>query len=494
LHVGWLGLSALSISIWLLLSTTPASAIRLSPRLSKRLVLGVSVLLAVAAVAWLRPVLSSEVLRYRYDGRAWLLWINPYTVSPDEVATLAASSQDPEFRPDELDLAAPHPQRTTLNLPVSQVGFLATRTLEYLSPADAHAAELALPYADSPSTRAQAAPRDWRWLLLQLPWWRQLFFWRCLLAAVFLLVVGELVAWLRYREISPWWAVVFAWQPLVVLESLGAAHQDIIGVLFLVAGLRRADAGNMRRAAMCLAASVAVKPLALLVLPFVIRRAWRMDGAEDYPAKRMEAPPSSAAAARRLIGWFVLTLGLLGLPLYSLEALSDFGRATHGYLFGTGENAALSRVLEAMFAGPDASLERMARVRLASWVICATAVLLAAVIAWQRRVSPGAALYGMLMTMLLLGPVAAPWLLIWPLALVPTLRGRTGPAVLAWSGTAALYYAPETLAGEALPRALLAWQFAPIYVLAALEAVSAGRRSLRGRSARAATEISPATR
>jgi hypothetical protein len=293
LRGGWLAFAAGCVALWLLLATTPQEALRLSTRLSKRIVIVLCLLLAAAAVVWLRPVLSAEALRYRFDGRTWLLGLSPYCVSPNEAEALAGNVQDAELRPDVLDQAAPHQERTTLNLPVGQAAFVATRTLEYLSPLEEE--EVRPPLA--PQTRAVSA--DWRVNLLDLPWWKQMLFWRCLLAIAYLLAVAELIAWTRYRELSPWWAVVFAWQPVVLMETLGAAHQDMIGVLFLIAGLRRADGGNMRRAALCLAASVAVKPLALLVLPFVLRRALRADGTEAYPPRCALAAPAGPAAARQ---------------------------------------------------------------------------------------------------------------------------------------------------------------------------------------------------
>lgn len=475
LQGGWLAIAGLCLALWLLLATTPTGAIRLSPRLSKRTLILLSALVAIAAVAWLRPVLSTEVLRYRFDGRAWLLAMSPYQVSPDEAEVLASSVQDAELRLDLLDRAAPDQQRTTLNLPVSQAAFVATRTLEYLSPQEEHVRP---PFA--PQTRA--ADADWRTTLLDLPWWRQMFFWRVLLAGVYLLTVAELIAWLRYRELSPWWAVVFAWQPLVVMEMLGAAHQDMIGVLFLIAGLRRADGGNMRRAAMCLAASVAVKPLAILAIPFVIRRAWREDGTEFYPPKRALAPPAGGPAARRLVIWFLATLVLLLAPLYSREALAETWRATSAYLTSPGQDAALWRVLDAVFGGPDASLERQLRVCLAAWSICAIATMVVGVIAWQRRVSPAAAMYAMLMTGLMLSPTMSPWLLAWPLAMVPVLRGRAGPAALVWAGTASLHYTAETMVGLAVATQALAWQIGPVVVVGALEGLLVGRRTRRLRA------------
>ena len=46
-----------------------------------------------------------------------------------------------------------------------------------------------------------------------------------------------------------------------------------------------------------------------------------------------------------------------------------------------------------------------------------------------------------------LSPTVMPWMLIWSLAMVP-VRGRAGPVLLVWAGTAVLSYSPETLAGR----------------------------------------------
>ena len=471
LQVGWMGLSAGCLTAWILLATTPRAAVGLPPRLSKRVLMVACLLVAVAALAWLRPLLSDEVLRYRFDGRVWLLGLSPYRTSPEAVALLSSDNQDQELRPDALDQAAPHQARTTLNLPVSQAGFVAARTLEYLSSLDGD--EELMPPGES---------AGWRAALLSLPWWRQMTFWRCLLALAYLLLVAELIAWLRYRQLSPWCAAVLAWQPVVVAETLGSGHQDLIGVLFLIASLRRADAGNMRRAAMCLAASAAVKPFALLALPFIIRRAWREDGTELYPPRRSEAPPAGAAAARRLIIWFVATLALLMTPFYDGEALVETWRAASAYFATSGDDAAMSRMLEVMFAGAGASEERMLRVRLAAWTICGLTTLVAGLLAWQRRASPAAAFYSMLLVALLLSPAQAPWLLVWPLAVVPLLRGQAGPAVLVWAGTAALFYTPQGLAGEAISSEAMAWQLAPVGVVGLLEVLLVRRRMARLRS------------
>ena len=151
-----------------------------------------------------------------------------------------------------------------------------------------------------------------------------------------------------------------------------------------------------------------------------------------------------------------------------LDAIRSFmATAEHG--------ASFHRLLEAMFVGPDGDPVRAARVRLAGWLICGIVTLMVGAGAWARRVRPAAAFYAMSVAGLLLSPVASPWLLVWPLAVVPILRGRAGPAVLIWAGTAGLFYMPTTLVGAEAPVAALLWQFLPVYAVAIVELVTARR-------------------
>ena len=236
---------------------------------------------------------------------------------------------------------------------------------------------------------------------------------------------------------------MFAWQPLVVMEMLGAGHQDILGVLFLIAGLRRADAGNMRRAAMCLAASVAVKPLALLVLPFVIRRAWREDGRSFIrPSWRRSA--GGHQAPRRLVLWFLAT-PLLLTPLYNAEAMAETWRAITAYSASWAGSAAVACWKR---CSPGRMLDaRLLRVWLAALSTCALATLVVGLIAWQRRVSPAAAFYAMIMTAAAPEPHGGTMDADLALAMVPVLWGAPGRQGQ-WAGTAVLSYSPETLAGR----------------------------------------------
>ena len=449
LRGGWLAEAAVCVGLWVLLLTTPPDAIRLSQRVGKRVILVVSAAACAAALAWLVPVLSPEPLRHRFDGKIWLLGDSPYLTSPATAAERSRGSRDPDDRPDALDAAAPHQGRTTLTLPVGQAFLAAGRATEYLLPGDAAALDARDGRDDGES---------WQARLARLPWWRRLFTLRLVLAAAYLLTVGELVAWLRQRGQSVWWATLFAWQPLVVIETVGMAHLGVLGALFLVAGLRRADMGRFRRGAICLAASAAVQPAALLAVPFVLRQAWQArpqtDGGGPTPAKR----------GGRMLLWFALTFAVLLLPLVAGGgALWSLFEAARSYAGSPPRNATVYRGLEWLFAGQN-SPDRAAAVRLAGWCLATAATVAAGAVAWSRRSRAASATYAMVIAWLLLSPMSPPWALVWPLALVPVLAGRGGLTALVWAGTAALFYGGDG-ANDVW------WQAVPVVVAAVLEVV-----------------------
>src|SRR5690606_25968782 len=105
-------------------------------------------------------------------------------------------------------------------------------------------------------------------------------------------LIALLLHWLWREGRSPWYAVLYAWHPLTVSEIAASGHQDIVGVLPLLAAIcllvvpRRAtapaadaaegssgdhhglSASTVTLSAACLALALAVKPLLPLVLAF----------------------------------------------------------------------------------------------------------------------------------------------------------------------------------------------------------------------------------
>jgi hypothetical protein len=270
LVVTGLGTTAAAVLAWLLLATTPTTAIKLSPQMGKRLVLGSAFLLSASAVVLVEPVLLADPLRARSDGDAWLSGLSPYRWTALEVADRqragesSMSDQDPHARAAVLlSAGVPDADAVSARPPGAQVASLATRAIEYVLPRG----------AGRETTPAMAT---WREALSALPWWRQLTVHRVLLSIAFLLTVGELIAWLRQAGRSVWWSTLFAWPAATWLWSGGFAMESMGAALFLVGGLRRLEAGRRRRSGLCLAAAVAFAPLLAILLPFVARRHGRL--------------------------------------------------------------------------------------------------------------------------------------------------------------------------------------------------------------------------
>ena len=83
-----------------------------------------------------------------------------------------------------------------------------------------------------------------------------------------LLLIGLLLKLAPARAV-----LLYAWCPLVVKEVAFTAHTDVLGVGLLIAAIALARKGRWQAVAVCLAFSVAAKAIALLLVPFVLRRA-----------------------------------------------------------------------------------------------------------------------------------------------------------------------------------------------------------------------------
>ena len=464
LRDGWMFLAAAAVALWSLLASTPPDAIKLSPRLGKRIVIGVSAALSVAAVFWVAPVLDAGPLRGRLDGKTWLLGLNPYATTPADLATRAERTGDAEARPDALDRAAPDPDRVSLTPPVGQALLAASRASEYL-----------LPGADGPTDAGGIlSALGWRGLILAAPPWDRLTVWRLVLAACHVLTVAELVAWLRGRGLSPWWAAILGWHPLALLLGPGTGHGAAVAALFLVAALRRSDLGRHRRAGLSLAAAVASAPALLVAAPLILRAS----ATGERPKFRLTT------------AWFAGSLAVLSLPVM----VADAGRGP-GHVVAAVADAALSPTaapgplyagLERLFVPESDRGSGTARARTAravGWAICVMVGLVALSVASAASATPATASYAALVAGLLAAPAAPAWALLWPLALASGLAGRGGLTVLVWAGTAALDAGAEPV-----------WSFAPTLAAAGAELslwLRDGRRAVSTERARRAGDQLP---
>jgi hypothetical protein len=286
-----------------------------------------------AAVLRVDPALSDDVFRYVWDGRVILAGHDPWSLAPADGAL--ASLRDPEIH-----ARINHPGLRTIYPPVAELGF-------------------ALVAAVSPTVAAMKV-----WILLHD-----------------LALVALLAAWCAERTGSALPAIAYAWNPLVVVEYAGGGHHDPTGILWLVLALALAKRRPMV-SAVAFAASVLVKLLPLVALPFLLV-AW----------------PWRARA---------LALGLLAAGLVPFVALAG------GAASGLGAYASTWRNNELFFHYAARALGDPAARALALLITAAVAGLLL----W-RRWEPWAAARGALRMALLTGPVLHPWYLGWTLALDP---------------------------------------------------------------------------
>ena len=213
----WLLLSAVA---WLL-TKTPVDAIRLPRRRSVLIILTVAIGARITILLTSGPNLSDDIWRYIHDGATLGRGQNPYARAPAELNKGEAP------RPHIIDRIN-HPQLVTIYQPISQYVFAV--------------------FARFPV--ASWDPRG------------DLFF-RSGFVVFDMLIVAMLLWNLRREGRSPWWVVLYAWHPLPLSEVAGSGHQDVVGVVLLLAFLTTVDQKKRIRplpAAFALAAATAVKP------------------------------------------------------------------------------------------------------------------------------------------------------------------------------------------------------------------------------------------
>ena len=183
------------------------------------------------------PSLSTDLYRYRWDGRVQNLGWNPYAVAP----------ADPRLTPlrDYGWSVMPVPEIPTMYPPLAELVYRAT------------------------------------WRLLPDPVWFKLPF---LLAD--LAVAAMLAGWIRSTGGRNYQVAIYAWNPLVVVEFASSGHNDALAIAGVVATLiiiRRTPALStlsLAAGALCKAFPAVLLPLALVRAGWPRRvRAWLAAGA-----------------------------------------------------------------------------------------------------------------------------------------------------------------------------------------------------------------------
>lgn len=318
------------------------------------------------------PSLSDDVWRYLHDGRAQRAGISPYAYAPADPAT--SSFRGPEHA------RINHPDLVTIYPPAAQSAFLLNALLGS-----------------------------------RLLWWRLI-----LLASEVILIVA-LGALIRARGHPLTNLVVYAWHPLAVIESIGSAHLEPIGIALMITALLAATRGRQVGAGTLTGLSVCVKfvtaPLLLIC--------------------------TTLRSARTILAAAAVVIVAYALYWNAGSVLGSLGTFAVRWQANAGLYALLTLVLDGY----------RARIVVATLLVCALVVI-------NRTRAPDEDRAGMFMfALLLLSPVVHAWYLLWLLAFAPLFAADLGwlrNAALVWSVTIVLSYAGES-------RFITLIEYAPVY-------------------------------
>ena len=380
--------------IWLFVAAAllyvPAALTAMRLRLSFATVLVIALQLRMP-MFFTEPTLSDDVWRYLHDGRAQAAGINPYSYAPQDPRT--AQYRGPEFT------RINHPHLPTIYPPVAQFAF----------------------------RLVVAAPDPllaWRLLLLA--------------AEITILIAGALL--LKRNGLPAANLALYAWHPLAIVEGIGSAHLEPLGIAFLVLTAFFVTRGFAGGTGAALAAAVAAK---LVAAPLLI----------------------VGARNTRTLLVFLAVLGAVYLP-FSLGGSNALGSLR---VFGeTWESNG------SMFALVSPFIGSMQYRMLAGGVVIGVLGLLK----WRRNDFVDSALTFFL-TLFLLSPVVHPWYLLW---MLPFLAMRRRPfdfmgcTALVWTITVVLAYSAQqqllTTGVWSVSQSMLLAEYVPVYVLLIMAATA----------------------
>jgi len=449
LILGQLLLGMCLLGIAGLIATTPPDAVKLTLYNSRMIIIGGSILLQMWAVILLWPALSSEVTRYRLDGLTWLTGRSPYATTPRQM--LRTSSID------AIDRTVPANDSHSVYPPVAQTVFIAARAIEMVTVGP----------AKLDADRPESAVRRWRAALPYLSFSQRAIVLRVIFSIAAVLCTCVLLSLLEHTHRTPWLAVLFAWNPLVILETAGSPHVDIVGVLLVLVMLRMIQKGNFTLATLALCLACGVKPTAILLAPLLIQK---ISDRQDWKV------------AERAIGIAILTLAVVFGPILLVQ------HGYRGWIVQLNAYAHLREVNSAVFSLAKSVFGAtwMAGNARAFFLLLAP-LAAAGVLLWiiKKRWPMEDAGYWLMLAVLLLAPAAQPWSLLWPLCFVPVMRISRGWTVLAWSATAALSYAAWHQSTWEVPGRILMAEYAPVLVALWIELADLRQRYVATKPVRA---------
>lgn len=334
--------------------TSPSPEAASASRLQALLAMFAVGLLARLILIPTTPTLSEDVYRYLWDGTLVAHGFNPYPRAPSDTVFRSVNPG--------LLHRLNHADVPTIYPPAAQLLFGLV-------------------------ARVSATPIAWKIFLL-------------FLETGLILALLEL---LRARGLPRERLLLYYWNPLVLVESFGSGHLDLVATVFLLIALALYEANRQARAGIAFGIAVMTKFLPGLIIPRFIRRGkWLLLLAAAVTAGVIVTPFLEAASA--------LTTGL--------------GIYARHWEF----NSALYHLLHRMTAN-DLAIRR---------VLGAAGLLATLVIAWRARSATGA-VFACFVSFLCLSPTVFPWYAVPVVALLP-LHPDAG--MLAFSGLLALSYLP----------------------------------------------------
>jgi len=338
------------------------------------------------------PPLSTDAYRYLWDGRVANEGTNPFMYPPN--AAELRGLRDDNWRQISFK------QVPTIYPPGAQVLF---RVLAYLRGSDIEA---------------------FRWTF-----------------AVFDVgIVLVLIALLRRTGGPPERVIWYAWCPLAITETTAGAHVDAVGLFLLMLALLLVLRGTRVAAVVggiALAGAVMTKGLAILAMPFLLRRGgWRL-----------------------ALG-FAVACAALSAPY--LGAGPQLFAGLRAYLGTWKANASIFLLL-------DGALGRMTddHFRVTRWLTSGVVFLIVAALAWKLK--PGVkqllrAVFISLGVLLSFGAPTLPWYVIW---VAPALCWWAVPGLALLTLTVSVqYYARWLYPGDRAAHYALLWAgYLPVYTL-----------------------------
>jgi len=352
--------AAYLLAAWWVLRGAPAGSARAGaypPRVSALPIVLAVGLLARAFMIPSAPTLSEDVYRYLWDGRLVAHGVNPFPHAPSDPALERYKS--------EIIHHLNHPDVPTIYPPAAQILFGAVALVS-------------------------ATPLTWKLALLGLEF----------------LLLAALLDLLRRRGLPSERLLLYYWNPLVLVESFGSGHVDLVAAAFLVATVALYERKRSVWAGISFAMAVLTKYVPALIVPWLIRRrAWLLLGVAAAAAAVLAAPFLGAGEA--------LTTGL---RIYARHW--EF----NGVLFHLLRHALDSEI----------------GIR---YILAGAGIVATLAIASRAR-SASAAAFASGVAFLLLSPTVFPWYAVPVVALLP-LHPDWG--MLAFSGLLALSYVPLPL-------------------------------------------------